>query len=110
MPAPANVGEFIDVVRNRRAALMALIKEQVDREAVALGIKVVDVKIRHADLPQQNSTAIYQRMNTERQRQATEIRATGEQARRPHGPCQPRQRDRRTTLRVTHNRMGRATR
>jgi membrane protease subunit HflC len=74
--------DFIGVVRNERAALMTKIKEQVDREAVGLGIKVVDVKIRRADLPAANSQAIYQRMQTERQRQATEIRAQGEQASR----------------------------
>ena len=43
---------------------------------------MVDVKIRSADLPEANSQAIYQRMQTERQRQATEIRAQGEQAAR----------------------------
>jgi modulator of FtsH protease HflC len=74
--------EFIDVVRNRRNALMALIKEQVDHEAAALGIKVVDVKIRHADLPPANSQAVYQRMQTERQLVAAQTRANGEQAAR----------------------------
>jgi membrane protease subunit HflC len=61
---------------------MALIKEQVDREAAALGIKVVDVKIRHADLPPANSQAVYQRMQTERQLVAAQTRANGEQAAR----------------------------
>ena len=70
---------FIDVVRDKRAGLMDQIRDQVDREGEALGVKVVDVKIRHADLPAANSQAIYQRMQTERQRQATEIRATGQQ-------------------------------
>jgi membrane protease subunit HflC len=70
---------FLDVVRDERAALMDKIRDQVDREGEALGVKVVDVKIRHADLPAANSQAIYQRMQTERQRQATEIRATGQQ-------------------------------
>ena len=65
--------EFIDVVRNRRAVLMGQIREQVEREALTFGVKVVDVKIRHADLPPSNSQAIIQRMQTERQRQATEI-------------------------------------
>ena len=73
---------FIDVVRNIRAELMTKINTQVDQEAQGLGIKVVDVKIRGADLPAANSQAIYQRMQTERQRQATEIRAQGEQAAR----------------------------
>jgi membrane protease subunit HflC len=71
--------DFISVVRDRRAALMAQIKDQVDREATALGLKIIDVKIRHADLPAANSQAIYQRMQTERQRKAAQARAAGEQ-------------------------------
>lgn len=75
---------FIQLVRDDRPQLMQRIAEQVDREAKAsgLGIEVVDVRIRRADLPEANSQAIYQRMQTERQRQATEIRAQGEQASR----------------------------
>jgi len=70
---------FSDLVRDRRSELMTLIKQQVDNEARDFGIQIVDVKIRSADLPPENSAAIYQRMQTERQRQATEIRAEGEQ-------------------------------
>ena len=70
---------FIQLVRDERADLMKRITERVDREATSLGIDVVDVKIRRADLPEANSQAIYQRMQTERQREATEIRALGEQ-------------------------------
>jgi membrane protease subunit HflC len=73
---------FIQLVRDKRADLMTLITQQVDREAKGLGVDVIDVKIRRADLPQANSQAIYDRMQTERQRQATEIRAQGEQAAR----------------------------
>jgi membrane protease subunit HflC len=73
---------FIQLVRDERASLMARITSQVDREAERLGIEVLDVKIRRADLPEANSQAIYQRMQTERQREATEIRAQGEQAAR----------------------------
>jgi modulator of FtsH protease HflC len=67
------------VVRDDRAALMARVREQVDREAQAFGIQVVDVRIRRADLPEQNSQAVYQRMITERQREAAEFRANGSQ-------------------------------
>ena len=70
---------FIQVVRDARDKLMGRITEQVDREARSLGIEVIDVRIRRADLPEANSQAIYQRMQTERQRQATELRAQGEQ-------------------------------
>jgi membrane protease subunit HflC len=54
-------------------------REQLDREAAAFGIVVVDVRIRRADLPEQNSQAVYQRMQTERQRIAAEARAQGSQ-------------------------------
>lgn len=73
---------FIQLVRDERADLMARITEQLDREARRIGVQMVDVKIRRADLPAENSAAIYQRMQTERQREATEIRAQGEQAAR----------------------------
>ena len=43
------------------------------------GINVIDVRIRRADLPEQNSQAVYQRMQTERQREAAEFRAQGSQ-------------------------------
>jgi modulator of FtsH protease HflC len=63
------------VVRDDRAALMARVREQLDREAAAFGIQVVDVRIRRADLPEQNSQAVYQRMQTERQSQEIRARA-----------------------------------
>ena len=70
---------FINVVRDEREALMSRIQQQLDREAANYGISVVDVRIRRADLPEQNSQAVYQRMQTERQREAAEFRAQGGQ-------------------------------
>jgi modulator of FtsH protease HflC len=67
------------VVRDERASLMVRVRDQLDHEAQALGIEVVDVRIRRADLPEQNSLAVYQRMQTERQREAAEYRAQGSQ-------------------------------
>ena len=67
------------VVKDERAGLMARVREQLDREAAAFGITIVDVRIRRADLPEQNSQAVYQRMQTERQREAAEFRANGSQ-------------------------------
>ena len=67
------------VVRDQRATLMARVREQVDKEAANFGITIVDVRIRRADLPEQNSQAVYQRMQTERQREAAEFRANGSQ-------------------------------
>ena len=67
------------VVRDERAQLMARVRELLDKEAQVYGILVVDVRIRRADLPEQNSQAVYQRMQTERQREAAEFRAQGSQ-------------------------------
>jgi len=70
---------FIQVVRDERPQLTQKMREQLDHEADAFGITVVDVRIRRADLPEQNSQAVYQRMQTERQREAAEFRAQGSQ-------------------------------
>jgi membrane protease subunit HflC len=67
------------IVRDERAQLMAKVRDQLDREAAVYGITIVDVRIRRADLPDQNSQAVYQRMQTERQREAAEFRAQGTQ-------------------------------
>lgn len=70
---------FITVVRDDREKLMSRIREQLDKEADGYGIQVVDVRIRRADLPEQNSQAVYNRMKTEREREAAEFRAQGDQ-------------------------------
>jgi len=70
---------FINVVRDERENLMTRIRDQLDREADQYGIQVVDVRIRRADLPEQNSLAVYKRMQTEREREAQEFRAQGGQ-------------------------------
>jgi modulator of FtsH protease HflC len=68
---------LMQVVRDQREELMAKVRSQVETEAQALGVNVVDVRIRRADLPEQNSQAIYQRMQTERQQEAAQFRAEG---------------------------------
>ena len=68
---------FIQVVRDERAELMARIRDLINHEAASYGIEVVDARIRRADLPEQNSQAVYQRMQTARQREAAEYRAQG---------------------------------
>ena len=60
-----------------RTNQMALIQEGVNTEAEKFGIKIVDVRIKRADLPPANSEAIYRRMQTEREREAKEFRAKG---------------------------------
>jgi membrane protease subunit HflC len=64
----------------QRAAIMHKIRDEVRAEAKSFGIEVIDTRIRRADLPPQNSEAIYARMNSERQQQAALYRAEGAQA------------------------------
>jgi modulator of FtsH protease HflC len=68
-----------DVVRDKREELMAKMRDQIDIRSKPYGIEVIDVRIRRADLPPKNSQAVYQRMQTERQREAAEFRAQGSQ-------------------------------
>lgn len=70
---------FVAVLSGERAKLMVDIRNGVNSETKNFGIEVIDVRIRRADLPQQNSDAIYRRMQQERVRQANEFRAQGEQ-------------------------------
>ena len=68
-----------DIVRNRRDALMADIRDQVKAGAMRFGLDVVDVRIKRADLPEENSEAVFRRMQTERQQRAASYRAQGSQ-------------------------------
>jgi modulator of FtsH protease HflC len=68
---------FLLVVKEDRGGLMGKIRDQVNSEAAALGVSIVDIRIRRADLPDQNSQAVFRRMQTERQREAAELRAQG---------------------------------
>ncbi|WP_299442390.1 protease modulator HflC [uncultured Rhodospira sp.] len=65
------------LLSEQRTEVMAQIRQQVDDEAQALGISVTDVRIRRADLPTQTSQAIYDRIRSERDREAREARAQG---------------------------------
>ena len=74
---------MVQIVRDNRSNLMQRIRDQVDQEAGKLGVSVVDVRIRRADLPRQISEQVFKRMQTERAREAAEFRAQGsEQAQR----------------------------
>ncbi|MGE0766397.1 MAG: protease modulator HflC [Hyphomicrobiaceae bacterium] len=68
---------FIDLVRDKREELMKRIAQHVNTEGKDFGLEVVDVRIKRADLPEQNSKNIYDRMRAERQREAAEFRAEG---------------------------------
>ncbi|VAW15755.1 HflC protein [hydrothermal vent metagenome] len=71
---------FSAIVRDDRPALMKLITSQTNLAAGGFGIEIIDVRIRRADLPEANSQAVYRRMQTERQREASEARAKGQEA------------------------------
>lgn len=71
---------FETIVSKDRANMMGRITAQVNAESKQFGLEVMDVRIKRADLPEANSQAIYNRMQTERLREATEIRAQGNEA------------------------------
>ncbi|MEL6961293.1 MAG: protease modulator HflC [Pseudomonadota bacterium] len=60
-----------------RASLMDRIEADANSRVKSFGVDVVDVRIKRADLPPENSEAIYRRMQTEREREAKELRAQG---------------------------------
>lgn len=68
---------FATVLSAARADLMHDIRDDMNAETGRFGVAVADVRIRHADLPPQNSQAIFQRMQQERKREANEFRAEG---------------------------------
>lgn len=69
-----------ELISTKRSDVMAQIVKQVAAEAEPLGIQVVDVRIKRADLPAENSEAVFRRMRAERQKEAAEIRAEGDEA------------------------------
>ncbi len=67
------------VLSEERTAIMTEIQRQVAEEAKGMGVAIVDVRIRRADLPEETSQSIYERMKSERERQAREARAQGQE-------------------------------
>jgi len=68
---------FQDVVKDKREELMKRIAANVNEEGRDFGLEVVDVRIKRADLPEQNQKSVFDRMRAERQREASEFRAQG---------------------------------
>tara|TARA_A200000113_G_scaffold138182_1_gene124188 strand:- start:1447 stop:2319 length:873 start_codon:yes stop_codon:yes gene_type:complete len=66
-----------ELLSKDRGNIMIRIRNEVNNEASRFGIEIVDVRIRRADLPEANSQAIYDRMISERAREAKEFRAKG---------------------------------
>ena len=67
------------VLTEQRTALMDDITKRVDSKTRDLGVQVVDVRIKRADLPQANSQSVYNRMKTDREREAGQLRAEGDE-------------------------------
>jgi modulator of FtsH protease HflC len=69
-----------DILSTKRGAIMFQIRDDVAEQAKPFGIEVVDVRLRRADLPEENSQAIYARMQSEREQQARQYRGEGAEA------------------------------
>ncbi len=69
-----------DILSEKRAQIMIQIRDEVGAQAKEFGVEVVDVRLRRADLPEENSQAIYARMVSERQQQASQYRGEGAEA------------------------------
>lgn len=67
-----------DVVKDKREMLMKQIKDQVNKDGKDYGLEVVDVRIKRANLPQENLVKVFDRMKADRVREATELRAQGD--------------------------------
>jgi membrane protease subunit HflC len=82
----ANVREALGSVRSEavlsadRVGLMNRIRDASIIEARALGVDIIDVRLKRADLPEQNLTATFERMKAEREREAADERARGQEA------------------------------
>jgi membrane protease subunit HflC len=73
-----------DVIAGKRAQVMTAIRARVSRQVDAsdLGVQIIDVRIKRADLPAPNQQAVFERMQTARKQEAAQLRAIGEQRRR----------------------------
>src|SRR3546814_67297 len=73
-----------DIISGRRDKLMQQAKLDVAKRAKAsrLGIEIIDLRIKRADLPAANQASVYRRMQTQRQQIAAKLRAEGEQQKR----------------------------
>ena len=69
---------MVGIVSGQRAELMKRISDLTNERAQSFGLEVVDVRLKRVDLPTANSEAIFRRMETERQREAAEKRASGQ--------------------------------
>lgn len=70
---------LVDILSEARSGIISNIREEVNVSAKSLGLEIIDVRIRRADYPDATSQNIFNRMKSERTREAKEFRATGEE-------------------------------
>ena len=68
-----------DLLSSKRGGLMEQIQVEVANNAKSLGVTIVDIRIGRTDLPTETSQAVFNRMRTEREREARELRAQGKE-------------------------------
>ncbi|OGW68177.1 MAG: protease modulator HflC [Nitrospirae bacterium RIFCSPLOWO2_02_FULL_62_14] len=66
-----------DIVSKTRSEIMAIVTQRANEKAAVYGLEIQDVRIKRADLPEQNEKAVFARMQAERERQAKQYRAEG---------------------------------
>jgi len=71
---------FIGFIREERETIVATVAKEAHEQAKRFGIRVIDVRIKRADLPREVQASVYARMEAERQRIAMRYRAEGEQS------------------------------
>jgi membrane protease subunit HflC len=69
--------DLLEIVSTGRAELMQVVTQRSNEKASVYGIEIQDVRIKRADLPEQNEKAVFARMQAERERQAKQYRAEG---------------------------------
>ncbi len=72
--------QLLNVLSSQRGRIMGLIRDQANQEMHNFGVTVEDVRLRRADLPEENTQAVLSRMKSERERIATQARAEGAEA------------------------------
>jgi len=70
---------LVDILSEKRNDIISTIRNEVNASSEALGISILDVRIRRADYPDATSQNIFNRMKSEREREAKEFRATGDE-------------------------------
>ncbi len=77
----AELGEYTldEIISPQRKEIMKEVTKKSDQDSEGLGIEIIDVRIKRADLPEANAESVYSRMNANREEEANKYRAEGEQ-------------------------------